>query len=81
MLATDLLDGGCVSHGVDRAFRAEHPAVLVRDDAPEVRLGAFWKPLLHMQKLLTFQQSSPTHASSAKQIRPNLSMGTQAQSQ
>ena len=49
MPAADLLDGGCITHGVDRAFRAEHPAVLVRDNAPEVRLGAFWKPLLHMQ--------------------------------
>ena len=44
----DLLDGGCISYGVDAALRAEHPAVLVCDDAPEVCLGALWKPCLHI---------------------------------
>ncbi len=45
----DLLDGGCVSYGVDAALGAQHPAVLVCDNASEVRLGALRKALLHMQ--------------------------------
>ena len=41
-----LLDGGRIPDGVDAAAGAQHPAELVRHDAPEVRLGALREPLL-----------------------------------
>ncbi len=53
-----LLDGGCISDGVDSAIRAQHPAMLVRDNAPEMRLGALWKPVLHTQRPSSLQTLS-----------------------
>ena len=45
-----LLDGGCISNGVDGAIRAQHPAMLVCHNTPEMRLAALWEPVLHTQR-------------------------------
>ena len=52
-LGVYLLDGSCVADGVDGSLGAQHSAVLVRDNASEVCLGALWKPLLHVQSCIT----------------------------
>ncbi len=47
----DLLNGSCITNGIDAVVGALHSQELVCDDGPEVRLTSLWQPLLQLQQL------------------------------